>query len=501
VRDQELTKGNAALKMNMDVGCPVRLVRKLEGGGNTYMYEGLYQVADMKFEPSSDGPKVYRFLLVRIDTHSKAPEKAIEFKWAGMALWQGAAKQPGQRHRTQLFRNNVGPDIKGKRVTRKAVQVVAARQAAEANRTLVTSARAGLICADISGGCENVAIPVFNETGDGFGVESFVMNGSFTYVKDMSRMTAAAASIVAAAPPVQLGGPDSPVSTTKAYAVDSDGIVVLLSTEPEGILERSADDLVSAGVHYPLEVFRTADGKGWGVRCTTTINSGAFIAMYAGECMTEAEHARVRYETCASEDEQVLRNNYVFALDHFVRPYESGEDQMRSCDGADPSSEAGPSAAPAVDGAPGTSSPTTKWAGDGDNLVVDAYAFGNVARFINHAKEGQGANCLLQAVLTCDKGADRRCFYRHALFASEEIQPFEELLYNYGPGYWEEGPDECRRQQALALTQQAASIFEQAEAVVKKQGTQSALGQPATRRGDGDVVPPEDPAATPEPSQ
>jgi hypothetical protein len=81
-------------------------------------------------------------------------------------------------------------------------------------------------------------------------------------------------------------------------------------------------------------------------------------------------------------------------------------------------------------------------------------------------------------------------------------QPFEELLYDYGPAYWDEDEnDECKRQQTLALKQQAASIFEQAEAAVKKEGAQSAQGQPATKRGDEDVVPPEDPAATPEPSQ
>lgn len=66
VHDQQLVRGNRALRRNIEAGLPVRVVRRVETGDNfEYTYEGLYDVVDFKFEPSRDGPKVYRFLLRR----------------------------------------------------------------------------------------------------------------------------------------------------------------------------------------------------------------------------------------------------------------------------------------------------------------------------------------------------------------------------------------------------------------------------------------------------
>jgi hypothetical protein len=64
----------------------------------------------------------------------------------------------------------------------------------------------------------------------------------------------------------------------------------LVSTEPEGLLELDDADVVSSGVALPLEIFRTADGRGWGVKCTDTdILMGQFVCEYVGETLTDAE--------------------------------------------------------------------------------------------------------------------------------------------------------------------------------------------------------------------
>lgn len=47
--------------------------------------------------------------------------------------------------------------------------------------------------------------------------------------------------------------------------------------------------VVSRGLQLPLEVFKTADGRGWGVRCSCDIPIGAFICDYVGRLMTDAE--------------------------------------------------------------------------------------------------------------------------------------------------------------------------------------------------------------------
>jgi hypothetical protein len=64
VRDQELTRGNLALKRSLDENRPVRVIRRVDRGDDyEYIYEGLYEVCDLRFEPSKAGPKIYRFLL------------------------------------------------------------------------------------------------------------------------------------------------------------------------------------------------------------------------------------------------------------------------------------------------------------------------------------------------------------------------------------------------------------------------------------------------------
>jgi hypothetical protein len=66
VHDQQLVRGNLALQRNVESGLPVRVLRRVDKGGDfEYIYEGLYAVEDCRYEPGKDGPKVFRFLLRR----------------------------------------------------------------------------------------------------------------------------------------------------------------------------------------------------------------------------------------------------------------------------------------------------------------------------------------------------------------------------------------------------------------------------------------------------
>jgi hypothetical protein len=69
VRDQLLKRGNKALKRNMDDSLPVRVALRITSGPNRYVYEykGTYEVIACRFVSSSDGPKIYRFRLRRIE--------------------------------------------------------------------------------------------------------------------------------------------------------------------------------------------------------------------------------------------------------------------------------------------------------------------------------------------------------------------------------------------------------------------------------------------------
>jgi len=71
VRDQVLSRTNAALVTSLRLGLPVRVIRGGRHGGphapsTGYRYDGLYRVADYWPEPGRDGPLVWRFRLERL---------------------------------------------------------------------------------------------------------------------------------------------------------------------------------------------------------------------------------------------------------------------------------------------------------------------------------------------------------------------------------------------------------------------------------------------------
>lgn len=72
---------------------------------------------------------------------------------------------------------------------------------------------------------------------------------------------------------------------SRAYNKDN----CLYSTESEGILELRDDDVASFGPTLPFEIFRTGDGRGWGLRSSAEILSGQFVCEYVGETVTNEE--------------------------------------------------------------------------------------------------------------------------------------------------------------------------------------------------------------------
>lgn len=87
---------------------------------------------------------------------------------------------------------------------------------------------------------------------------------------------------------------------------------------------------------FKLGIFKTDDGRGWGVKALESIAKGKFIVEYVGEIITEREAAR---RTRAGEIS--FRKTYLFDLDY-------------EADG-------------------------------GCDYVVDGTKYGNISRFINHS--------------------------------------------------------------------------------------------------------------------
>lgn len=113
-------------------------------------------------------------------------------------------------------------------------------------------------------------------------------------------------------------------------------------------------------------------GKGWGVRTLTLIPKGTYVCEYIGEIISDCE---------ADQRED---DSYLFDLDNR----------------------------------------------DGETYCIDACRYGNIARFINHMCAPN-----LQPVRVFMGHHDLH-FPRIAFFANRDIQPHEELGFDYGDKFW-----------------------------------------------------------------
>jgi histone-lysine N-methyltransferase SUV39H len=128
-----------------------------------------------------------------------------------------------------------------------------------------------------------------------------------------------------------------------------------------------------------MRLFKT-ENRGWGVKAASRIFKGSFVCEYMGEIINH-EEAEKRGEEYGN-----IGRNYLFDLDFVEKSI------------------------------------------DEDVFTVDAYKFGNMARFINHSCD---PNCEIWPVL--DDCLDIR-FPRLCFFATRRIEEHEELTIDYSGG-------------------------------------------------------------------
>ncbi|KAI3838517.1 hypothetical protein MKX03_014019 [Papaver bracteatum] len=151
-----------------------------------------------------------------------------------------------------------------------------------------------------------------------------------------------------------------------------------------GCNKQCGNRVVQRGISCNLQVFLTAEGKGWGLRTLTDLPRGSFVCEYVGEILTSKE----LYE----------RNKEITDVD--VQTSNVLLDAAWGSDGV---------------------------VKDKDALCLDATFYGNVARFINH--RCFDAN-LVEVPVEVESPNHR--YYHLAFFTTRDVQALEELTWDYG---------------------------------------------------------------------
>ncbi|MEW5315460.1 MAG: hypothetical protein WDW38_006886 [Sanguina aurantia] len=411
VRSQTLTKGNKALKCNFDEQVPVRVFRKKSKHDCIYYYEGIYTVAEFKYEPCSISSDifVYKFHLCAISGESlEIPSVRVVFS---LPLVNG--KRMFQRQRLGSDRPRDDREdgaVEGTEATcRPAKRVKKSVAAAPKEKGTVTEtgkkqkasspavrSRPHLLCEDLSYGKETVRIPVFNEVNDSKELPQLEYHADYVWAAGIQEMCCVCAKVM-------------------------------------------------GGVTLPLEVFMT-EQMGWGLRCSVDVPIGAFVVSYIGEVTTE--HLA----------EQSDSNHYQYDLNHFVQQHKlltklgperfATEVEALHRIAPMPSTHAMfQTMARAAAAAKASVAPLVALmeAGEGPEfeslLVVDAQRRGNAARFIN-GRCG-GGNLTAQVVFA--KGARNSLFHYISFFANAHIKAGVEFSYDYHWNKAQKGADAVRQ--------------------------------------------------------
>jgi histone-lysine N-methyltransferase SUV39H len=138
---------------------------------------------------------------------------------------------------------------------------------------------------------------------------------------------------------------------------------------------------VQFGRMVELEIFRTGDVRGWGLRCRSDLFEGQFIDTYRGEVSTDAEATR-REESAGSK----AKMSYLYSLDKFAESENLAQE---------------------------------------DIYVVDGEFMGGPTKFMNHSCE---PNCR-QYTVSYNKHDCR--VYDIAFFACQDIPAGTELTFDY----------------------------------------------------------------------
>ncbi|KAK9756851.1 hypothetical protein RND81_01G124900 [Saponaria officinalis] len=149
-----------------------------------------------------------------------------------------------------------------------------------------------------------------------------------------------------------------------------------------GCSQYCGNRVVQRGLRYNLQVFRTPEGKGWGLRASENLPKGAFVCEFVGEILTTMElHER---NLSRSND----KHSYSLLLDT-----DWGTNALK----------------------------------EEEFLCLDATFYGNVARFINH--RCTDAN-LIEIPVEVETPSHH--YYHVALFTTRNVDAYEELTWDYG---------------------------------------------------------------------
>uniref|UniRef100_A0A224Z0P7 Histone-lysine N-methyltransferase n=1 Tax=Rhipicephalus zambeziensis TaxID=60191 RepID=A0A224Z0P7_9ACAR len=176
--------------------------------------------------------------------------------------------------------------------------------------------------------------------------------------------------------------------------------------------------VVQRGCKIPLTIFRTTNGRGWGVRTEQRISKGTFVMEYLGQVITD-EEAEKRGKWY---DEQ--GTTYLFDLDYHLT--EDSQDQGTHL--REDSLNQGMHLAECS-------------ADQGTLYTVDAGTYGNIAHFVNHSCEPNMAVCMVWI-----NNLDLR-MPRLAFFTNRDICTHEELTVDYkmAPGGATEATPDSKR--------------------------------------------------------
>ncbi|XP_022863184.1 histone-lysine N-methyltransferase, H3 lysine-9 specific SUVH4-like isoform X2 [Olea europaea var. sylvestris] len=362
IRDQVMERGNLGLKNCMEQSIPVRVTRghqcrKNENSyaGKVYTYDGLYKVVKYWAEKGVSGFTVYKFRLKRLD-----------------------GQPPLTTNQVYFTRGRIPNSISEIR---------------------------GLVCEDITGGQEEIPIPVTNLVD-----EPPIPPKGFTYIKGMKF----AKNIIfgTKAPPgcncqgkctdprtcacAKLNGGDFPYVHSHGGRLIEPKAVVFECGPNCGCGPDCVNRISQRPPNYRLEVFRTPR-MGWGVRSWDYIPSGAPVCEYIGLLMK------------TDDIDPAADNSYVFDIDclQTMNALDGRERRLRDVTlpshvgKVDETSESVP-------------------------FCIDAGQTGNFARFINHSCQ---PNLFVQCVLSNHHDIK---LARVILMAADNIPPLKELTYDYG---------------------------------------------------------------------
>nr|XP_043625388.1 histone-lysine N-methyltransferase, H3 lysine-9 specific SUVH4-like isoform X2 [Erigeron canadensis] len=260
IKDQELLRGNMALKNSMEQSIPVRVIR-----GHTddrhfklYTYDGLYKVSEYWPAQGTSGFVVYKYRLKRLDGQPKLTGNQVQYS-----------------------------NGRSSRVSIKAPQ---------------------LVCLDITEGQEDMHIPAINTIDDatitGFAYTKYNQvlgnlklppnaNGCECKGSCTNPRTCACARLNGSAFPY--------VRNNGGRLIEAKDVVFECGPEC-GCGPGCVNRISQRGIKYRLEVFRTSN-RGWAVKTKDFIPSGAPVCEYIGELRR------------TNELDNVAENDYIFEID------------------------------------------------------------------------------------------------------------------------------------------------------------------------------------------